>query len=107
MTTDRASPAVGIGYRAAIDAWTRANLDRFDALEVTVDHCLASSRTLRSAIFDLVGRIPLTAHGVGLSLGTHAPPDLGYLHHVSPVVERPPPTSPHPHTTPTTPHAPT
>src|SRR5215471_2286999 len=79
----RQLPAVGVGYRAAIADWTRENLDRFDALEITVDHCLAGSRTLRSAIFDLVGRIPLTAHGVGLSLGTDAPLDLAYLDRVA------------------------
>ena len=54
-------PAVGIGYRWNIDEWTRANLARFDVLEVTLDHCLAESEGLRAAIFDLVGRIPLTA----------------------------------------------
>src|SRR5258708_1238199 len=81
-------PAVGIGFRAAIADWTRDNLDRFDALEITVDHCLAGSTSLRAAIFDLVGRIPLTAHGVGLSLGTDAPLDLAYLDRVAVVVER-------------------
>jgi len=81
-------PAVGVGYRSAIGEWTRDNLDRFDVLEITVDHCMAASRTLRSAIFDLVGRIPLTAHGVGLSLGTDAPLDLAYLDRVAEVVER-------------------
>jgi len=87
MTTG-GPPAIGIGYRAAIDEWTRDNLDRFDVLEITVDHCMAASRTLRSAIFDLVGRVPLTAHGVGLSLGTDAPLDLAYLDEVAEVVER-------------------
>jgi uncharacterized protein (UPF0276 family) len=82
------SPAVGIGFRAAIADWTRENIDRFDALEITVDHCLAGKRSLRTAIFDLVGRIPLTAHGVGLSLGTDAPLDLAYLDQVAAVVER-------------------
>src|SRR5215471_5972250 len=84
----RQLPAVGVGYRSAIDDWTRENLDRFDVLEITVDHCLAGSRSLRSAIFDLVGRIPLTAHGVGLSLGTDAPVDLAYLDRVAEVVKR-------------------
>ena len=42
----------------------------------------------RSAIFDLVGRIPLTAHGVGLSIGTDEPLDLAYLDEVAAVVER-------------------
>src|SRR5260221_2273395 len=88
MTAGGTMPAVGIGYRAAIDGWTRENLHRFDALEITVDHCLAGSRSLRAAIFDLVGRIPLTAHGVGLSLGTDAPLDLVYLDEVAEVVER-------------------
>jgi uncharacterized protein len=82
------SPAVGIGYRSAISVWTREHLDHFDALEITVDHCLAASRRLRSTIFDLVDRIALTAHGVGLSLGTDAPLDLAYLDHVAEVVER-------------------
>jgi uncharacterized protein len=88
LATGGAHTAVGIGFRAAIEGWTRENLDRFDALEITVDHCLTRSRTLRAAIFDLVGHIPLTAHGVGLSLGTDAPLDLAYLDKVAAVVER-------------------
>jgi uncharacterized protein (UPF0276 family) len=88
MATGGLLPAVGFGYRAAINDWTRENLDRFDALEITVDHCIAGSRTTRSVIFDLVGRIPLTAHGVGLSLGTDASLDLAYLDRVAEVVER-------------------
>jgi uncharacterized protein len=88
MTPGAILPAVGLGYRAVIDRWTRDNLDRFDVLEITVDHCIGTSKTLQSAIFDLVGRIPLTAHGVGLSLGTDAPLDLTYLDRVAEVVER-------------------
>jgi uncharacterized protein len=79
---------VGIGYRAAIGEWTRVNLDRFDVLEITVDHCIYGSKQQQSAIFDLVGQIPLTAHGVGLSLGTDAPLDLVYLDRVAAVIER-------------------
>src|SRR6516165_11524367 len=88
MATGGLLPAVGFGYRAAIADWTRENLDRFDALEITVDHCLAGSQSLRAAIFDLVGRVPLTAHGVGLSLGTDAPLDLAYLDRVAEVMVR-------------------
>lgn len=88
MTTGGALPAVGIGYRSAIADWTLEKLDCFDVLEITVDHCISGSKTARSAIFDLVGRIPLTAHGVGLSLGTDAPLDLAYLDRVAAVVER-------------------
>jgi uncharacterized protein len=82
------SPAVGIGYRAAIDAWTQANLDRFDVIEITVDHCIGASPYTASVIYDLVGRIPLTAHGIGLSIGTDVPLDLAYLDKVAAVVER-------------------
>jgi uncharacterized protein (UPF0276 family) len=81
-------PAVGIGYRGNIDEWTRANLARFDVLEVTLDHCLADSELLRAAIFDLVGRIPLTAHGIGLSIGTDVPLDLAYLDEIAVLLDR-------------------
>jgi uncharacterized protein (UPF0276 family) len=82
------STAVGIAFRCAIAAWTRANLWRFDLLEITVDHCIHGSRSQRDEIFDLVGRIPLTAHGIGLSIGTDVPLDLTYLDQVAEVVGR-------------------
>ena len=82
------APAVGIGYRAAIGDWTRENLEQFDMLEITVDHCISGGKAQRSAIFDLVGRLPLSAHGVGLSIGTDAPLDLAYLDQVAAVVDR-------------------
>jgi hypothetical protein len=88
MTKARQLPAVGIGYRSVLDAWTRANLDRFDVLEITVDHCMTGSRFAEAAIFDLVGKIPLTAHGIGLSIGTDVPLDLAYLDKAAAVVER-------------------
>jgi uncharacterized protein (UPF0276 family) len=83
-----ALPAIGIGYRAAIADWTRARLDWFDVLEVTVDHCIYGSVSQRAKIFDLLGHIPLTAHGVGLSIGTAVPLDLAYLDQVAEIVER-------------------
>src|ERR1700674_2588882 len=81
-------PAVGIGYRRVIDDWTRRDLPRFDVLEVTVDHCISAGAQTRAAIFDLVGKIPLTAHGIGLSIGTDAPLDLAYVDEVSAIVDR-------------------
>jgi uncharacterized protein (UPF0276 family) len=81
-------PAVGIGYRWALGDWTTKNLDRFDVLEITVDHCIHGGDAQRAEIFDLVGRIPLTAHGIGLSIGTDAPIDLAYLDRVADIVER-------------------
>jgi uncharacterized protein len=88
MKSVKPYPQVGFGYRAAIGDWTREHLDRFDVLEITVDHCIYGGRPQRSAIFDLVGRLPLTAHGVGLSIGTDEPLDLAYLDEVAAVVER-------------------
>jgi uncharacterized protein len=82
------NPAIGLGYRAPIAGWTRENADRFDVLEITVDHCIGGGKSVQTAIFDLVGKIPLLAHGIGLSIGTDVPLDLGYLDHVAAVVER-------------------
>ncbi len=80
--------AVGIAWRPEIAAWIDDHADRIDVLEITVDHCLYGSEASRSQIFELVGRFPLTAHGVGLSLGTDVPLDLGYLDRVAAVVDR-------------------
>jgi uncharacterized protein (UPF0276 family) len=85
MTT---RPLVGIGYRHAIADWTCQHLKHFDVLEVTVDHCIHGSRELRSAVFDLAERIPMTAHGIGLSIGTDVPIDLAYLDEVAAIVDR-------------------
>jgi uncharacterized protein (UPF0276 family) len=82
------SPSIGIAYRYEIDGWIRANLARFDVLEITLDHCLAANRSARHAIFDLVGQIPLTAHGIGLSIGTDVPLDLAYLDAVAGLLDR-------------------
>jgi uncharacterized protein (UPF0276 family) len=84
----RSPPAIGIGYRYSIDDWIRANLTRFDVLEITLDHCLGGSEAAHAAIFDLVGRIPLTAHGIGLSIGTEAPLDLAYLDRIAALLDR-------------------
>jgi uncharacterized protein (UPF0276 family) len=81
-------PLVGIGYRHAIDTWIHANLAQFDVLEITLDHCLTGSRSSSDPIFDLVGQISLTAHGIGLSIGTEAPLDLAYLDAIACLLDR-------------------
>ena len=61
-----ACPAIGIGYRTVIDDWTR----EISRASISSGHhkSLQSRRRgrLRTAIYDLVGRIPLTAAGIGL-----------------------------------------
>ena len=82
-----APPAVGIGYRWILDEWTRANLKRFDVLEVTVDNFMVQGDAARTALLDLVDHIPLTAHGIGLSIGTDVPIDLAYLDEVAAIID--------------------
>ncbi len=85
---NRPRPLVGIGYRSPIAEWTRSHLDSFDVLEITVDHCIYGTASQRDEIFDLVGQIPLNAHGIGLSIGTDVPLDLAYLDQVAAMIER-------------------
>jgi uncharacterized protein (UPF0276 family) len=84
----RESARVGMGYRSALAEWTRSHLGQFDVLEITVDHCIHGGGAQRAEIFDLVGRIPLNAHGVGLSIGTDVSLDFAYLDQVAALVER-------------------
>ena len=87
MSLSSASPLIGIGFRVPIARWTLANLHRFDVLEITVDHYIKGGEYARKAILNLVDRIPLVLHGVGLSIGTDAPLDEGYLDEVAEAVE--------------------
>jgi len=81
-------PHIGLGYRDRIDGWIAANLGRFEVLEITLDNCLFGAEASRAAVFDLVGKVPLTAHGIGLSIGTDAPLDLAYLDEVARLLDR-------------------
>ncbi len=86
-TPSSASPLIGIGFRVPIAKWTLANLQRFDVLEITVDHYVKGGEYARKAIRNLVDRIPLVLHGVGLSIGTDAPLDERYLDGVAEAIE--------------------
>ena len=74
-----ADALIGIGFRAPIARWTMVHLHRFDVLEVTVDHYIKGGERVRKAIRNLVGRVPLVLHGVGLSIGTDVPLDDAYV----------------------------
>ena len=78
---------VGIGFRAPIARWTLMHLDCFDVLEVTVDHYLKGGERVRRSIRNLVGRVPLVLHGVGLSIGTDAPLDDRYVDDVARAID--------------------
>lgn len=88
MAPSVARPLIGVGYRGGIAAWLRANLCRFDVIEITVDHCLYGGSSQRDEIYDLVGQISLTAHGIGLSIGADVPLDHAYLDQVALVLDR-------------------
>ncbi len=80
-------PLVGIGFRLPIASWIRDNLNLFDVLEITVDHYITAGDRGRAIFNDLVGRLPLIAHGVGLSIGTDAPLDEAYLEQVARTID--------------------
>ena len=73
---------IGIGFRLPIAQWTYEHLDRFDVLEITVDHYIRGGQRARRAIRGLKNRLPIVLHGVGLSLGTDAPLDEVYVEDV-------------------------
>lgn len=80
-------PQVGIGYRLELNGWTRTNLGSIDVLEVVLDHYINGNPRQRDLIQSLVGDVPLTSHGVGLSLGTDQPPDPTYLERITDALE--------------------
>jgi uncharacterized protein len=82
-----ARPLVGIGFRLPIARWICDNLNLFDVLEITVDHYINAGDRSRAIFSDLVGRIPLIAHGVGLSIGTDVPLDDAYLDKVARAID--------------------
>ena len=82
-----APPLIGIGFRVPTARWTLMNLRRFDVLEVTVDHYVKGGEYAHKAIANLVDRIPLVLHGVGLSLGTDAPLDDRYVDEVAQAID--------------------
>jgi uncharacterized protein (UPF0276 family) len=83
----QSAPLVGIGFRMPISEWTVQNLDLFDVLEITIDHYLDGGETQRAVIRSLVGRVPLIAHGIGLSIGTDVPLARDYLERVATAID--------------------
>jgi uncharacterized protein (UPF0276 family) len=82
------SPAVCLSYRSALQNFTLEHWSEIDAFEVVVDHYLDAGDRQREMIEALVGRKPLVAHGVGLSLGTDVPLNTAYLDAVAAATDR-------------------
>lgn len=78
-----APPLIGIGYRHPLHEWTVEHLDRFDVLEIVVDHYLAGGPAYRDSLGSMLGKVPMTAHGVGLSIGSTEPLDYAYLEQIA------------------------
>jgi len=76
-------PLIGAGYRFEVHARMVEQRAAFDVLEVMVDHYLAADDAGRALIDSLTGQMPVGTHGLGLSLGTAAPPDGRYLEAVA------------------------
>jgi hypothetical protein len=83
ISIGNAKAAVGLGFRFEIASWTKDHLDQFDVPEITVDHYIYGSHEAKAVLRDLVGRVPLVAHGVGLSIGTDLLLDEAYLEKVA------------------------
>ena len=78
----------GMNFRTPLTKWIFENLEAFDCLEVMVDHYIYGGERTRSILHQLADRVPLIGHGVGLSIGTDAPLDEGYLEQVAETLTR-------------------
>lgn len=76
-------PLIGIGYRYPLHQWTLDHLSHFDVLEVVVDHYLTGGPTYRDSLGTLIGEVPMTAHGIGLSIGSAEPMDYDYVERIA------------------------
>jgi uncharacterized protein len=76
-------PLVGCSYRFDVAPSIERRLDELGVIEVMVDHYLNADDKRRHRIEELVGRVPIVTHGVGLSLGTAGLPDGRYLERVA------------------------
>lgn len=76
-------PLVGCSYRFEVATSIEKRLDELEVIELMVDHYLNADERRRHRIRELVGRVPIVTHGVGLSLGTAGLPDGYYLERVA------------------------
>lgn len=80
ITTTTGIPYIGsgMGYRREISSQLLAKRDRVDVVELLVEQFISSDTRLAEAK-NICNTIPTVPHGVGLSIGSAASPDLNYL----------------------------
>jgi hypothetical protein len=77
---------VGIGFRPEARGALEPRLAELDTVEIVVDD-LISDPAQRDGALAVCRRMPPVAHGVGLSIGTAAAPDVRYLDQVARTLE--------------------
>src|SRR5262249_20021504 len=78
----------GLGYRVPLHEDIVGNAHRIDFLEVISDQYLHAPDERVERMLELRARFPLIPHGVGMSVGTAAPIDAGYLDRLAGFVAR-------------------
>lgn len=83
-----AAYGVGLGYRYCIHREVMRCAAMIDYLEIPSEDYVEPARLARTdpdqaKIREAAARLPLVAHGTGLSIGTCAPPDASYLERVA------------------------
>lgn len=79
---------VGILWRAELADGIRAAAGEFDFIELTAEHFIGPNRPLAREAQRIAGRWPVLVHGLDLSLGTAADPDLAETRERSDLVQR-------------------
>ncbi|MFJ8589247.1 DUF692 family multinuclear iron-containing protein [Streptomyces sp. NPDC093595] len=70
---------VGLGYRSELDEEIQRHRPLIDWLEVVSDHYLDRPAEQLAPVHRLRRDVPLVAHGLELSIGTHGELDAGYV----------------------------
>ncbi len=83
-----ARSGVGLSYRPRWRAEILARPPGLDCLEIIAEHFLDAPPERLETLDALRHRYPILPHGVGLSLGTDAPPDTDRLRKIAVLIER-------------------
>lgn len=70
---------IGVGYRRGLHDQILGAADQIDCLEILIEHFLPLSDANRQMLELLASKFDIVLHGVGLSLGSVAPPQPDFL----------------------------